>query len=282
MMDGKKHMRDKNAIRLIKTALLVVMILCLIPVAKSCCMSILHERQERELRTLREEDGTTAAGEETTDVVGKGEDGDAIEEKTENAAGTIASAQWKELYSRNSDLIGWLTIEGTRINYPVMQCEDDEYYLHHNFEKEEDKYGCLHVKKIADVATPGTNIIIYGHHMKDDSMFGELDKYESESFCREHGEISFETLREERIYQVMAAFRTDVTEREGESGFRYYQFYQADTEEEFADFYENVRELSIYDTGVTAEFGDTFLTLSTCSGHSENGRFVVVAKRIRD
>ena len=265
-MDANKDRKSKNTVRILKIILLVIMILCLIPVVKSCCASILHGRQESELRRLREKGGANVQEKDgQTDSAA----GDGTERATEEMQ---ISAKWKELYSENHDLIGWLTIEGTRIDYPVMQNEDDEYYLHHNFEREEDKYGCLYVKHIADVAAPGTNIIIYGHHMKDDSMFGDLDKYESESFCREHGEISFETLSEERVYQVMAAFRTDITEREGESGFRYYQFYQADTEEEFEDFYDNVRELSIYDTGVTAEFGDTFLTLSTCSSHAENGK----------
>lgn len=268
-------MKDRKLIRILKFALLAIMVLCLIPVVQSCCLSVLHERQERELRTLREE-GSMETAEES-------KEGDAIEGSMEDSpASQETSAKWKELYSQNNDLVGWLTIDGTGIDYPVMQCEDDEYYLHHNFNREEDKYGCLYVKHIADVDTPGTNFIIYGHHMKDDSMFGELDKYESESFYKEHRRISFETLKEGRVYEVMAAFRTDVTEREGDSGFQYYRFYQADTEEEFEDFYENVRKLSIYDTGITAEFGDTFLTLSTCSSHTENGRFVVVAKQVRD
>lgn len=277
-MDGKKRMKGKNAIRLIKMALLVVMVVCLIPVIQSCCQSILHQRQEQKLQMLREE-GAAHLQEEGNANAGEGGKPDLATEAGEVAKPRDISAKWKELYAENSDLVGWLTIEGTKIDYPVMQCEDDEYYLHHNFEKKEDKYGCLYVKQIADVETPGTNIIVYGHHMKDDSMFGELDEYASESFGREHGKILFETLAEEREYQVMAVFSTDISEREGEDGFRYYEFYQADTEQEFKDFYENVRMLSIYDTGVTAEFGDSFLTLSTCSSHTENGRFVVVAKR---
>lgn len=158
-----------------------------------------------------------------------------------------------------------------------MQREDDEYYLHHDFYGEESRYGCLYVRGQADVDTPGTNFIIYGHNMKDGSMFGDLDLYRKESFWREHPRISFDTLYEERTYEIIAVFRSRVYQPE-EDVFKYYQFYQADNQEEFSWFYENIKELSLYDTGVTAVFGDTFLTLSTCAYHVEDGRFVVVAK----
>ncbi len=271
-------MKDKGKLLILRAMFLVIMIACLIPVGRSCCQSIQHEQQSRKLRAVHEKSDST--GEKTGNAVGESAGSRETEsEDTEKQMPAIAE-KWKELYAKNKDLAGWLIVEGTKIDYPVMQCEDDEYYLHHNFEREEDKYGCLYVKSIADINTPGTNFVIYGHHMKDNSMFGDLDKYESESFYQEHGKILFDTLYEERIYEVIAAFRTQITEGEDDTGFKYYQFYQADTEDEFRNFYENVMKLSLYDTKATAEFGDTFLTLSTCSGYAENGRFVVVAKRI--
>lgn len=115
--------------------------------------------------------------------------------------------------------------------------------------------------------------------MKDGSMFGNLDLYQAQEYYQEHSFISFDTLYEERTYQVMAVFLSQVY-MEQEDVFKYYQFYQADTEEAFLDFYEADKELSLYDTGVTAVFGDTFITLSTCAYHVEDGRFVVVAKRV--
>lgn len=269
-------MKDRKKLRLLKAVLLVITIACLLPVGRSCCLSVRHEKQQREFRNLREEGsaaGLAEAGGEEALSAGNGMAGTETD-------GTAMLPDLAELYGRNNDLVGWLTVEGTKIDYPVMQCGDDEYYLYHNFEREEDKYGSLYVKSIADIHTPGTNVIIYGHHMKDDSMFGELDRYESEEFYKGHGQISFDTLYERRRYKVIAAFLTQVPESEDDSEFQYYKFYQADTEEEFQYFYENVKEMSIYDTGITAEFGDTFLTLSTCSGFAENGRFVVVAKRV--
>ncbi len=181
------------------------------------------------------------------------------------------------LYQENDDLVGWLSIEGTGIDYPVLQCEDDEYYLHHDFYGEDSRYGCLYVRDRADLDA-GTNFVIYGHNMRDGAMFGDLDLYLKESFYLEHPTISFDTLYEERVYEIVAVFRSQIYHTEDEV-FKYYQFYEADTREEFEDFYSNIKALSIYDTGVEAEFGDTFLTCSTCAYHVEDGRFVVVAKR---
>lgn len=184
--------------------------------------------------------------------------------------------RFRALYAENNDFIGWLSIPDTTIENPVMQC-DDEYYLHHNFYREDDSYGCLYVKSMADVNTPCTNFIIYGHHMKDDSMFGNLNLYQKQEYYQEHPFITFDTLYEERAYRVMAVFLSQVYLAE-EEVFKYYQFYQADTEDAFLDFYEAVKELSLYDTGVTATFGDNFITFSICAYHVEDGLFVVVAK----
>lgn len=109
-------------------------------------------------------------------------------------------------------------------------------------------------------------------------MFGDLDLYLKESFYKEHPSISFDTLYEERTYEIVAVFRSQVYNTDDDV-FKYYQFYEADTQEEFEDFYGNIKELSLYDTGVEAKYGDTFLTLSTCAYHVPDGRLVVVAKR---
>lgn len=186
---------------------------------------------------------------------------------------------YRELYEQNNELAGWLTMEGTSIDHPVMQCGDNDYYLHHDFEKEENRYGELFVKAGCPLDGTASNIIIYGHHMKDGSMFAPLKKYEDETFYEEHRRFQFDTLYEQRTYEIIAVFRSQIFEDES-TEFKYYQYYGELTADEFDVFYQNIKELSLYDTGIEAQYGDSLLTLSTCSYHTENGRLAVVAKRV--
>lgn len=269
-------MENKKKIRIIRMVLLLIIIVCLIPIGQAYYLSVRQKEQQENLKESLKVEHTEQVQEEITVRT----ETDNETETTEEIKQPVMLERFVNLYAENNDVTGWLAIEDMNIDYPVMQCDDNEYYLHHNFYGEEDKYGCLYVKDIADVDTPGTNFIIYGHNMKDGSMFGSLDDYKEESFYREHSVISFYTLYEERTYEIMAVFLSQVYDTDAEV-FKYYNFYEAGTQEEFNDFYENVKKLSLYDTGVTAEYGDTFLTLSTCAYHVEDGRFVVVAKRVK-
>lgn len=262
----------KRKIRFIKILLLTMMAVSLFQIVRACCLSVEYGKQQEELRELKE----VYAVEETT-LAKKIFEWHTWKETKEPAEPVILD-KYAALYEENNDLAGWLTIEGMVIDYPVMQNEDDEYYLHHDYYGNDSKYGCLYVRGTADIHTPDTNFIIYGHNMKDGSMFGDLDLYREESFYREHSVLSFDTLYEERSYEIIAVFLSQVYDPE-EDAFKYYQFYRAETQEEFDYFYQNIKEASLYDTGVTAEFGDTFLTLSTCAYHVRDGRLVVVAKR---
>lgn len=300
-------MGDKKKLRLIRAMLLMIVFICLILIIREYALSVSHRAQQEELREkLQTEavgDGNGKSGEngfeKSTFRRGIKAASDLLEEisgismakcreiwaiSREGQEGLekepVILDKYVDLYEENSHLTGWLSIEGMKINYPVMQCEDDEYYLHHDFYGNEDKYGCLYVRERADVNTPGTNFVIYGHNMRDGSMFGDLDFYKDEAFFEEHPIISFDTLYEERTYEIVAVFLSRVY-REDEEVFKYYDFYEADTQEEFQDFYENIKSMSLYDTKVTAEYGDTFITLSTCAYHVEDGRLAVVAKRIK-
>ena len=133
--------------------------------------------------------------------------------------------------------------------------------------------------KDCDVLKPSTNFILYGHHMQSGKMFGNLDLYEKESYYKEHPYIQFDTIYEKGMYQVMYVFRSRVY-NEDEIVFKYYQFIDADSKQEFDSYMKEMASMSFYDTGVTAEFGDQLLTLSTCDYTESGGRFVVVAKKI--
>ncbi len=187
--------------------------------------------------------------------------------------------EYKTLYNKNKSLIGWIKIDDTNIDYPVMQSPDPDYYLTHDFYQEYDKNGSIFLDPACDIVDRSTNLIIYGHHMKSGKMFGSLENYSRESFYQEHRYITFDTIYEKGTYEIMYVFRSRIY-HEDEIVFKYYQFIDVDSE---AEFYSNMNEmaaLSLYDTGVTAEYGDELLTLSTCDYQETNGRFVVVAKRI--
>lgn len=276
-------MRHRKGIKLAKTLALAVMAICLIQTGRACYESARNRAQQERLREMvagepdRYPLGDTGALQDTPVSAPPGQ----VSEGGE-AGGTPQEPpgileKYASLYEKNTDLVGWLSIEGTPIDYPVMQSGDDKFYLSHDFYMYNSRYGCLFVKGQADVNT-GANFIIYGHNMSDGSMFGELDSYLKESFYKEHPSVSFDTLYEERVYEIVAVFQSKVYNAD-EEVFKYYEFYEAGTQEEFDDFYSNIKELSLYDTGVEAQSGDTFLTLSTCSGHVKDGRLVVVAKR---
>lgn len=210
-------------------------------------------------------------------------------EKTDTEKDTMTYSQdksflsdYQDLYLQNNDMVGWIKIEDTKINYPVMQSKDNpNFYLKHGFDKAYTDYGCPYIQENCDVDIPSDNLIIYGHNMKDSSMFSGLMKYTDKSFWESHKTISFDTLTEKCDYEIIAAFKTVVYTDSPES-FKYYQFINADTGYEFNAYITKCKELALYDTGVTAEYGDKLITLSTCEYSRNNGRMVVVAKKIAE
>ncbi len=188
--------------------------------------------------------------------------------------------EYKSLYNQNKNLIGWLKIADTNIDYPVMQTDDNEYYLDRDINHEQDKNGTLFMDYQCDVMKPSSNYIIYGHNMRSGNMFGNLDKYKSESYYLEHPTIMFDTIYEKAVYQVMYVFNSHIY-TEDEIAFKYYQMIDIDSEKEFESNMKNMQEMSLYNTGVEAVYGDHLLTLSTCDYGEDDGRFVVVAKRIQ-
>lgn len=187
--------------------------------------------------------------------------------------------EYELIHQKNQRLIGWVKIDDTIVDYPVMQTVNNEYYLDHNFNQEEDRNGCIFMDYQCDVVKGCDNIILYGHHMKSGKMFGTLNKYSSESYYEKHPVIQFDTIYEKGTYQVMYVFRSKVYSEEDVT-FKYYQFINAASEKEFNSAMNEMAALSLYDTGVTASYGDKLLTLSTCDYQEKEGRFVVVAKKI--
>ena len=141
--------------------------------------------------------------------------------------------EYQELYLQNNDMVGWIKVEDTKINYPVMQSKDNpNFYLKHGFDKAYTDYGCPYVQENCDMELPSDNIIIYGHHMNDGSMFAGLMKFKDKSFWEKHKTVSFDTLTDRQTYEVIAVFKT-VVYTDSPDSFKYYQFVNADTAEDF-------------------------------------------------
>lgn len=186
--------------------------------------------------------------------------------------------KYAPLYEENPDFFGWIRIDGTLLDCPVMlSAEDNEKYLHKNFHG---KYSVAGTPFADNRCTRDSdNILIYGHHMRDGSVFQSLMNYAKKSYWQEHPTVMFSDLYQDYEYEVLAAFYDRIYAAE-ETAFRYYEFVGAMSETEYDFAVSMFEDKALYDTGVEAEYGDKLITMSTCAYHVKNGRFVVVARRL--
>lgn len=186
--------------------------------------------------------------------------------------------KYADLYQQVNDLFGWIRIDDTVLDYPVMRANDgdNEKYLHADIHGEYSFVGI----PFADVKCTheSDNILLYGHNIVDGSMFAGLFNYEDKEYWEEHPTIMFSDLYEDYEYEILAVFR-DRIYRKSDTCFKFYQFIDAENEEDFDYAISQFKEKSLYDTGVDAEYGDKLITLITCAYHVDNGRLVVVARR---
>ena len=183
------------------------------------------------------------------------------------------------LNEKNPDCVAWITIEGTVIDYPVMyRPSQKNYYLHRDFNGNHASVGALFIAENCD-PDDSDNVIIYGHHMSSGKMFAALNKYKKQSFYEDHRRIVYETLHGSEAYEIVFAFTTPVYTGHD---FAYYAFSKVNSAQEYDAYISACRERTLYDTGVTAQYGDKLLTLSTCEYSQKNGRMVVVARKINE
>lgn len=188
--------------------------------------------------------------------------------------------EYQELFEKNSDLAGWLTVEGAGIDYPVMQAvaESSDFYLNHDFDGKEDINGSLFLDSRNNLEKPNDNMIIYGHNMKSGMMFGGLKQYLDPLFWREHKKVTFNTIYDKAEYEIVAVCLSKVDE-DGNGQFKYYNFIDAGNKKTFNRFVKNVKELNIMDEKIELSYGDKLLTLSTCNNYTEDGRLFLVARK---
>ena len=205
-----------------------------------------------------------------------------VENTEEQKEETERMLQVKELQGQNADIIGWLEIENTNINYPVLQGTDNSYYMTHNYKKENSKNGAIFLDANYNWNIPSNNLLIYGHNLGNGMMFQELLKYEKESFYQEHPIIRFTTTEEDAQYEIISVFKSRVYHKSEKNVFRYYFFLNNESEEEYNQFVKNAKNASLYSIDTTANYGDQLITLSTCSYYVEDGRLAVVGRKIKN
>lgn len=255
-------------------------------------------RKTRELEKIKSEQEISAASDwlsaKMIGVMGEEESSGepAVVAQTETVENEVYAAEpiqeigpqilpeFQALYEQNSDIAGWLKVEGTNIDYPVMQpvAQSSDFYLNHDFDGKEDINGSLFLDSRNDLEEPNDNMIIYGHNMKSGMMFGDLKQYLEPKFWREHRKVTFHTIYEKAEYEIVAVCLSKVAEDEvGE--FKYYDFIDAGNKKTFQRYVKNIRKLNIMDEKAELSYGDKLLTLSTCNSYTEDGRLFLVAKK---
>lgn len=267
-----------------KSKLIIYVLMAVFLVVFCCCATyVIHYlTQSREQKELFEELADIVSdirsGERTEVPNPPAENYGVSTQPSQNDTELTMLPEYAALYEVNSDIVGWIKIDGTVIDYPVMQTPDQvDYYLKRSFYGRASSQGCIYVREECDVLAPSDNLTIYGHHMRDGSMFAALSSYTSSSFWQEHSRIRFDTLYEYHSYQIFAVFETTASEGEG---FAYHQFVDARNEEEFNAFVAECKALALYETGLTPQYGDKLICLSTCDYSRSNGRLVVAAYRM--
>lgn len=191
-----------------------------------------------------------------------------------------ALSGYENLLKINPQILGWIAIPGTQLSFPLLQGEDNDFYLHHDIYGQESRYGAIFADYKADLYGGESNIIIYGHHMRNGSMFGSLEEYDSRSYYEEHPSFFLFLPEEEREYEIIAVLRNDIYSREKEP-FQYYDYERIATKEMFDEYCQGIKSYSLYDTGLTAEYGDELVTLCTCSYSGKDERLLIVGRRLQ-
>lgn len=205
-------------------------------------------------------------------------------EKSENeetaSSRESALSGYENLLKINPQILGWIAIPGTQLSFPLLQGEDNDFYLHHDVYGQESRYGAIFVDYKADIYGGEPNIIIYGHHMRNGSMFGSLEEYDSKSYYEEHPSFFLFLPEEEREYEIIAVLRNDIYSREKEP-FQYYDYERIETKEMFDEYCQSIKSYSLYDTGLAAAYGDELATLCTCSYNGKDERLLIVGRRLQ-
>ena len=197
-----------------------------------------------------------------------------LEPVVNNTESFTVQPSFIDMLKENPDTVGYISIPNTRVQYPVVQTVDNDYYMKKDFYGKSFDGGSIFMdfrNNVREIGQPN-NFIIYGHHMKDDSMFATLTYYYSNTFFQSNPIIEFDTIYGNYKWEVFSAYATDVD-------FYYIETYFA-TSEDYEAFLQECKDKSKHKNDVMPTAEDTILTLSTCFYNGEGDRFVVQARLI--
>ena len=186
----------------------------------------------------------------------------------------------QKIHENNPNVAGWLSAPGLALEAPIMQEEEDTgFYLDHSYDGQENRAGSLFTDPKTDMYSLPKCVVVYGHNMKNGEMLGNLDRYKDPEYRNRYSVFAMDTLYEKNRYQIAAVVQTHLL-KDDEEGFRYYQDHTYDTAEEMEELFAMIRADQLYETGVKYTAEDSFVILSTCSYHTEEGRLLLVGKRL--
>lgn len=191
----------------------------------------------------------------------------------ENVGDGYLQVDFAGLKKVNADVIAWIRIPALDISYPVVQGEDNYYYLHHMFDGQENKNGIIFVNHHNQPDFTDSNTIVYGHNMKNGSMFGTLDRYQDQSLYQQYPYFYIYVPGSVLEYQIISCYAG----RNGSVGYTY----SFPDPKDFRKFVETLLSYSSYDTGVTVTDSDHIVTLSTCVNTDRNYRYLVHGKLVQ-
>ena len=191
-------------------------------------------------------------------------------------------SKFASLYTVNSDVTGWLTIPDTNIDLPIMQAEDNDYYLSHDLYGEKDPYGLPYIDYRVPIKKDywAKNTIVYGHNMNAGYVFHQLIGYRDADFYKDHPFLTFDTVYNESEWVVFAAFEANTDAGRGEV-FEYYNYVTSTSEEKAQWYIDEVTARSYFTNPVDVNTSDTFLTLQTCSNNRTDTKLCIVARKLR-
>lgn len=255
----------------------LVLILLIVILAISSYFFIKEIAENKKENELFEELQEVVQEEEKT--IDQNQITDNFKNETSNLSSkNVGNYNLESILKINTDIIGWIKIDGTNINYPVMQ--NGDFYLNRNVYKNYSSSGTPYLSEHCNLKT-SDNLIIYGHHMKNSTMFSNLDNYKNYNYYKNHKYIKFYTLEDnktiENDYEIVFAFKTVAY---SDKGFKYYNYTKFYDENDFNSFVEKCRNYEFYNTNVKVNYVDKLITLSTCEYSQKNGRMVIIAKKI--